>query len=129
MTLQQKQEVNSVTDLPFIKHFSWSSQQYTETEWQHRETSRHKSHDTLWCDPSLLFDMGSMMSGHHECCTIKTTAWLFKVHNDNSHKQNIKMAFFCCNIDHMTTECVYYITFIMNKWNDGLLGLITSQIG
>lgn len=35
------------------------------------------------------------------------------------------MAFFGCNLDHMTAECVSYITFIINKWNDGLLGLIT----
>ncbi len=80
----RKQEVNSVTDLPFIKHFRWSSQLYTETEWQYWETSRHKSHDALWCETSLLYDMRSMMSGHHECYTIKTTVWLFMVHNDKS---------------------------------------------
>lgn len=132
MTLQQKQEVNSVTDLPFIKHFRWSSQPYTETEWQCRESSRHKSHDDLWCYASLLYDMRSMMCGHHECCTIKTTAWLFKVHNDKSMShinKKYKDSFFLLYSWH----CDHGVCLTNNLlWTSGMMGYfdyLLSQIG
>ncbi len=117
MTLQQKQEVNSVTDLPFIKHFRWSSQLYTETEWQYWETSRHKSHDALWCETSLLYDMRSMMSGHHECYTIKQLSdylWCTMIKASQTCIKHIKSAFFCCTLDHIIWERTFLSVSLYN---------------